>query len=137
MSLCPPVCPGLCTCQKLEQSPNKCLLLRPCDPLSCLLPNLLSTGNSPLDKSQVLASLNLSTLLRLLDTALCSPQISSLAQPNFITANLRSLTWKAEMEGKNISFNLPMMMCHHSLAYFLSPILTQITPTFCTGSPKN
>lgn len=29
------------------------------------------------------------------------------------------------------------MTCHHSLSHFFTPILTQITPTFCTGSPES
>lgn len=138
LSLYPPVCPGLCTCYNLEQSPNKCLLLLPCDPFSCLLPNLLSTSSIPLDESQSLASLKLSRILRLLDTTLCSPQASSLAQPSFTTANLWTLDWKAEMEGDFLFFLIFRWSCAIIVLHgFLSPILIQLTPTFSTESLKS
>lgn len=137
-----PVCPGLCTCRNLEQSPNKYLLLLPFDPFSCLLPNLFSSGSIPLEKSQALASLNLSGILCWGCWTQHSPLFSGI-QPSTAWFYY-SMVQEAGIKGGGVFvlvcfgfFNLPVTLWHQSFAHFWSPVLIWLTPTFYTGSPKS
>lgn len=107
-----PVCPGLCTCHNLEQSPNKYLLLLPFGPFSCLLPKSLQFWQYPSRKksSPGKSESEQDTLLRLLDTALSS-QASSLAQPSFTTANHWTMAQKAGIEGIFLLFEFGWVFC--------------------------